>query len=303
MALCDMLVCLDGTAAGDGRLRLALELAQANKAHLSGIYTLPESREVASPPPPQGLAGFPPTILGPPSPVGAAAVGGEPVSTTAPGSQTLRESEQAGHVEQSFREALQEHALAGEWHVLGHTSLEELIALAREVDLAILGQYSSEEANTATWLRPDDVMIGIGRPVLVIPYAGTFERVGKRVLVAWNGTREASRALHDALPLIGAAEAVTLMHIGAHQADLDRDRPWLDRIVRHLQRHGIEAQGEESPRGDIAISDVLLSRAADLGADMIVAGAYHHSPLRETLFGGVSRGLLDHMTVPVLMSH
>ena len=63
------------------------------------------------------------------------------------------------------------------------------------------------------------------------------------------------------------------------------------------------AKPEESLRGGIAISDVLLSRAADLGADMIVAGAYHHSHLREELLGGVSRDLLDHMTVPVLMSH
>jgi nucleotide-binding universal stress UspA family protein len=153
-----------------------------------------------------------------------------------------------------------------------------------------------------TWLRPDHVVTAAGRPV-VIPYAGTFARIGRRVLVAWDGTREANRALHDALPLFGNAEAVTVMHVGTQEADMDRVRPWLERIARHLQRHGVKAQPEESPRGGIPISDVLLSRAADLGADMIVAGAYHHSQLRETLLGGVSRDLLDHMTVPVLMSH
>jgi nucleotide-binding universal stress UspA family protein len=146
-------------------------------------------------------------------------------------------------------------------------------------------------------------MIDTGRPVLIVPYAGTFECVGRRVLVAWDGTREANRALHDALPLIDGAEAVTVMHVGAQQADLDRDRPWLERIVRHLGRHGIKAQAEESPHGGIPTSEVLLSRAADIGADMLVAGAYHHSQLRESLLGGVSRNLLDHMTVPVLMSH
>ena len=93
------------------------------------------------------------------------------------------------------------------------------------------------------------------------------------------------------------------MHVGEQQADLGRDRPWLERIVRHLARHGIEAEPEGNPRGGISISDVLLSRAADLSADMIVAGAYHHSPPRENLLGGVSRDLLDHVTVPVLMSH
>jgi nucleotide-binding universal stress UspA family protein len=74
-------------------------------------------------------------------------------------------------------------------------------------------------------------------------------------------------------------------------------------MVHHLQRHGIAARAEETLHGDLRISDVLLSRAADLAADLLVAGAYHHSQLREALVGGVSRELLDHMTVPVLMSH
>jgi nucleotide-binding universal stress UspA family protein len=138
--------------------------------------------------------------------------------------------------------------------------------------------------------------------LLIVPYAGTFAHAGSRVLVAWNGTREANRALHDPLPLIANTEVVIVMHIGTQQADLDSARRRLERIVRH-QRHGVRAPAEESLHGGISISDVLLSRAADLGADLIVAGAYHQSQLRETLLGGVSRDLLDHMTVPALMSH
>jgi nucleotide-binding universal stress UspA family protein len=202
--------------------------------------------------------------------------------------RVLLEAERVDTVEQRFREELPLRALDGEWHMLDHTDLAELIQLAKSADLAILGQYPGNEPDGVALLRPDDVMIDTGRPVLVVPYAGTFERVGRRVLVAWDGTREANRALHDALPLIAAAEAVTVMHVGAQQADLDRDRPWLERIVSHLGRHGIKAQAEESLRGGISISDVLLSRAADLGVDMIVAGAYHHSQARETLLGGVS---------------
>ena len=117
------------------------------------------------------------------------------------------------------------------------------------------------------------------------------------MLVAWDGTREANRALHDALPLIGGAEAVTVMYVGTQQADLDRERPRLERVVRHLRRHGVKAQPEESPRGDISISDVLLSRAADLGADMIVAGALSPLPVARDIAWRVSRDLLDHMTV------
>ncbi|HMD62654.1 MAG TPA: universal stress protein, partial [Stellaceae bacterium] len=124
-----------------------------------------------------------------------------------------------------------------------------------------------------------------------------------RALVAWDGTREAARAVNDALPLLGQAEAVTVMYVGAQEASLEQHRPSIERIVRHLQRHGIATRVEETLQGDLRISDVLLSRAADLAADLIVAGAYHHSQLREALVGGVSRELLEHMTVPLLMSH
>jgi nucleotide-binding universal stress UspA family protein len=300
MALCDILVCLDATAAGDGRLELALNLAAADKAHLTAVYPLPVPRGSAAPP---AGVGLPPTVLGRVSPEGATAIGGLPISAAVLVAQAVREAERAEAVEQRFREELPLRRLDGEWHMLDHTDLVELTRLAEAADLVVLGQYPRDDSDDVTWLRPDDVMIDAGRPVLIVPNAGNFERVGRRVLIAWDGTREANRVLHDALPLIGGAEAVTVMHVGAHQADLDRDRPGLERVVRHLGRHGIEAQPEESARGGIAISDVLLSRAADLGADMIVAGAYHHSQLHESVLGGVSRNLLDHMTVPVLMSH
>lgn len=298
MVLRDILVCLDATEAGDGRLELARNLAQANKAYLTAVYALPEPRESSIPPAGPGL---PPTVLGPVSPDGARAIGGQPVIAT-PG-QTLPDAERADALEQRFRAELPLSGLDGEWHMLNRADLAELIQLAKAADLAILGQYPGSDSSGATWLRPDDVMVDAGRPVLVVPYAGAIERVGRRVLIAWNGTREANRALHDALPLIDGAEAVTIMHVGAEQADLDRDRPSLERIVHHLRRHGIEAQPEESLHPAISVRDALFSRAADLGADMIVAGAYHHSRLRKNLLGGVSRDLLDHMTIPVLMSH
>ena len=298
MGLRDIMVCLDATEAGDGRLELALNLAQANKAYLTAVYALPEPRGSSIPPAGPGL---PPTVLGPVSPDGARAIGGQPSIATS--GQTLPDAERADALEQRFRAELPLSGLDGEWHMLNRADLAELIQLAKAADLTVLGQYPGNDSGGATWLHPDDVMVDSGRPVLVVPYAGAVERVGRSVLIAWNGTREANRALHDALPLIDGAEAVTVMHVGAQQADLDRDRPALERIVRHLGRHGIAAQAEESLHPAISVRDALLSRAADLGADMIVAGAYHHSRLRETLLGGVSRDLLDHMTIPVLMSH
>jgi nucleotide-binding universal stress UspA family protein len=300
MALRDMLVCVDDSAAGKVRFELALNLAQANKAHLTAVYALPELHAVGVPP---ALPGLPPTVLGPVSPDGAGVIGGEPIATAGSAGQVVPAAERADAIERRFREELPVREIDGEWRMLGRVEMAELVELAKAVDLVVLGQYPADDADGGTWLRPDDLLIDIGRPVLVVPYAGVFGEVGRRVLIAWDGTREANRALHDALPLMGNAEEVTVVHIGRRETDLDADRRALDQIARHLARHGIAARPEESPRGDIPVPDILLSRAADLGADMIVAGAYHHSHLRESLLGGVSRGLLEHMTVPVLMSH
>jgi nucleotide-binding universal stress UspA family protein len=94
-----------------------------------------------------------------------------------------------------------------------------------------------------------------------------------------------------------------VLTVAERETDFERHRPGIERLRMNYQRHGIAARVEETLRGDLAIADLLLSRAADFSADLIVAGAYHHSQLREALFGGITRDLLDHMTVPVLMSH
>ncbi len=123
------------------------------------------------------------------------------------------------------------------------------------------------------------------------------------MLVAWDGSREAARALNDALPIINMAESVTVMTVRSRPRDSKADRLLTDRILRHLARHGIPARPFVALQSGIAVSDVLLSRSVDLAADMIVAGAYHRSQFREALTGGVSRELFHHMTLPVLMSH
>jgi nucleotide-binding universal stress UspA family protein len=197
---------------------------------------------------------------------------------------------------------LQPESIAGEWRLFGGGEGEDLIGFARAADLVVYGQ-DSDEYRLPTGFDPQDLIVAAGRPVLVVPYAGAFATVGRRVLVAWDGSREAARAAHDALPLLGAAEAVTLLAVADGEAEFERGRPMLDRMLKNYERHGIPARAHETPQGDLSVSDVLLSWAADFGADLIVAGAYHHSQLRESLFGGVTRDLLDRMTVPVLMSH
>jgi nucleotide-binding universal stress UspA family protein len=285
MAICDILVCLDSGAPSEARLRLALALA-TRKARLTGVYVLPEPRNMA---PPIGLGPSPPSTE---------------AWMSAPSVGPPRDAERAEEIESQFRSELRGRGIEGEWYLLDERNLEELVEYANTVDLTILGQQSSTaRADGVGGFAPDAVVVEVGRPILVIPYAGRFESVGRRPLIAWDGSREAARALGDALPLIEGAEAATVIYIGARETQLVRAQPALDRVVRHLHRHAIKAGGEAIRGGDVPISDLLLSRAADLGADLIVAGGYHHSPLREALLGGVSRELLRHMTVPVLMSH
>jgi nucleotide-binding universal stress UspA family protein len=295
MGLKDILVCLDPTDAGESRLRLAAAIAREHRAHLSAAYVLPLEAPGASLYG-GGLGVGVPTGAGW-LPQGSIVAGGPAPSVPPVGGAAL-----ADIIEQRFREEVQPHAIEGDWHLFAQGEGESLAALLKAVDLAVFGQ-ASPDSRVPAGFRPEDIMIASGRPMLVVPYAGAFGAVGRRVLVAWDGTREASRALHDALPLIGKAEAVTVMTVRAREASFERDGPSLGRIVRHLERHGIPARSEETLRGDIPISDMLLSRASDLDVDLIVAGAYHHSQLREALIGGVSRELLRHMTVPVLMSH
>jgi nucleotide-binding universal stress UspA family protein len=136
---------------------------------------------------------------------------------------------------------------------------------------------------------PGETVVASGRPVLVIPYAETIDNVGRRALIAWDGTREAVRAVHGALPLLDRAEAVTVIYVGAQKAKIEQYRPSLEWISSHLKRHRIPSQPEATLRGALSTSEVLLSRAAEMSADLIVSGAYHHSQLREALIGGEPR--------------
>ena len=172
----------------------------------------------------------------------------------------------------------------------------------RAADLTIIGQANPDSRSGSAW-RPEGIVGACGRPVLVVPYVGHYAHIGRRVLVAWDASREAVRALNNALPLIGNAQAVTLLNVRARDRDFERDRSSIRSVLRHLARHGIAARSDERVSAGNTACDVLLNRAADLGADLIVAGGRYRPQLHEALVGGISRGLFRHMTTPVLMSH
>jgi nucleotide-binding universal stress UspA family protein len=150
---------------------------------------------------------------------------------------------------------------------------------------------------------PEKVVLESGRPVVVIPFIGAPQTIGKRVMVAWNASRESVRAVNDALPVLVQSDTVEVLAINPPAGETgDGDIPCAD-ICLHLARHGVNAVAESMQAADISVGDVLLSRAADRGVDLIVMGAYGHSRFREIVLSGVSRRLFNHMTVPVLFSH
>jgi len=179
-----------------------------------------------------------------------------------------------------------------EWRPI--SGLKQLALHARYADLTIVGQAPSGASDHIT-----ETLMSVGRPLLAVPRHGRFPSVGRRVLVAWNASREATRAVFDSLPLLEGATNVTVMTMDAED---DGRAPGAD-IGLTLARHGIKVDVVRSTLGDIDAGNALLSRAADQGADLLVMGAFGHSPLREKMLGGATRHILDHMTVPVLLSH
>ena len=182
--------------------------------------------------------------------------------------------------------------------------VESLVRHARCSDLIVLTQAEPSTPNfSAAKDLVESVILNSARPTLVLPYAGRFESIGNHVLVAWNDSREAARALSDALPMLQRARQVEVATWNEAATIEDKTlRPQLDALHQWLMWHGVSAQMRAEPV-DAGIADAMLSHAADTGADLIVMGAYGHSHWAERVLGGATRGLLASMTVPVLMSH
>ncbi|MDY7578941.1 universal stress protein [Herbaspirillum sp. RTI4] len=174
---------------------------------------------------------------------------------------------------------------------------------ARYSDLVILSQTDPDErTDDLITDLPEYVMLNSARPVLALPYAGNFDRLGSNVLIAWDGSMEATRAVTNALPILKKAKNVTVALFNtSKQFDVHGEQPGAD-IGLYLARHGVKIDVEQR-KTDLDIGNALLSLAADKGSDLLVMGGYGHTRFREILLGGVTLSILRTMTIPVLMSH
>ena len=278
MALKDLVVHVDSTPASNNRVDAAIALAAAHEAHLVGLYVITAPY----------IQGFVRQHLG---------------------EDLLRRQaeflvETAGRAEADFNERAQRAGISAEWRTV-EGAIEPALALhGRYSDIVVVGQHDPEHEQPGTERdMPDRLILSSGRPVLVIPNVGTYPVIGQRAMIAWDASRLATRAVHDALPLLESAKHVVVMAVNPKSGESGHgDIPSAD-ICLHLARHGIDCEAQHVFADDIDVGDMLLSRAADQGIDLLVMGAYGHARWRELVLGGVTRHMLGHMTMPVLMSH
>lgn len=173
--------------------------------------------------------------------------------------------------------------------------------IARCFDLAVVGQAEPGK-DTAETTIVEGALFETGRPVAIVPYIQKAPLKLDNVMVCWDGSRSAARAVADSMPFLERAGRVEIVTVTNERGKLDRVIEGVD-IATHLARHGLNVTVNRMPVDEIDVGNALLSHAADSDADFMVMGGYGHSRLREFVLGGVTRSILSSMTVPVLMSH
>jgi nucleotide-binding universal stress UspA family protein len=284
VALKDILVHLDASEGSVSRLRLAMDLAQRHSSRLSALFVdewnleQRASRATAE----MGLAA-------------ARDLDSLDRSITADierSATRLRTMVAAFH---------QEHGLEFEWLRSAGSSDATVNRLVPYCDLCILGHDSLFTGTSVDREFCERLVFASVTPILLVPTHSKVTSVGKRVVVAWDSSRTAARAVNDAIDLIERAECTTVVHVDC--GPQAKRVSGLELLQNRLRRHSANVDAIEVRASEASIAAVLQAKASQLGADLLVAGAFGHSRLKERIFGGVSRELLHNMTVPVLMSH
>jgi nucleotide-binding universal stress UspA family protein len=263
--------------ASDGRVALAMDLARRFGASLIGVAA-------------EGLQ--PPPV----DPFGGGVFVGEIIDAE---EERVQSDLQAAR--DRFGTLTRATELGTEWRSAVGAPTEFIAREARSADLIVIGREPSRSGAGPQSPDPGDLLMHAGRPLLVVP-PGARQLLAERIVVAWKDTREARRAVWDALPFMTRAAAVYLTEVAA-ETELEGAVARVDEVVRHLRAHGVAAEGEAHSRRAATVADELILVAEQHGADLIVAGGYGHARLREWVFGGVTADLLRHCPKCCLLSH
>lgn len=269
MLLTDILVHIDASAASPGRLAAALQIAAAHRARITGLFVVTHGYYQ---------------------------------------SRHLHAEEAVAEAMRLFTAATANAGVEGrwvcaDWSVVGISSAEIISHYAHYTDLLVIGQAESVAGGGKGHADlPERLILSSGRPVLVVPDVNMATAIGKKVLVAWKAGRESTRAVNDALPILKKSERVTLLAINSSDV-YDDDDTLYSNILDHLGRHGISAAVERVPALQLSIGDTLLNRTFEEGYDLLVMGAFAHTPQGTLSLGSVARQMLQQATVPILFSH
>jgi nucleotide-binding universal stress UspA family protein len=280
MTFKNIAVLLDPTPEAENRAACAAAIARRSNAHLIGIHVVSAQR-------PQHRTDY-------------YVRGGQAVSDMI-ASLDAEDEATSGMVRRRFDAIVSEYDLHAEFRIDRRVASDELLVLnSLHSDLVVVGQRELQELGDH--MSPDRLLLGCGSPVLAIPDGWKSKGVGNRVLIGWNASREAHRAVTDALPFLLAAESVTVLVVNPdHETGRHGEEPGAD-IALHLARHGVRVDVVQMLSGDQSAADVMLSYANTHRIDLIVVGAYSHARSAEVIFGGVTRTLLKESTIPVMLS-
>ena len=258
----------------------AVSLARQTGAHVSGLYVIPAVQVYPS-------------------------VGFEAAPQVFEGNRSFFK-DNAGRVKQAFEQAMRNEGLPHDFHLLDARTpviADEVIASGRSADLVVVSATNPDEITGVERDFVEQVVMAVGRPVIVLPAKGDASLSWKDVVIGWDGGREAARAAFDALPLLKKAEKVRVVRIDPQKDPSLRGSVVGADLAETLARHGVKAEAQGYPTDGQDEGQALMRCAEDAGAGLIVMGAYGHSRLAEFIFGGATRFVLNRITRPVLMSH
>ncbi|MGD9868802.1 MAG: universal stress protein [Hyphomicrobiales bacterium] len=279
MAYKTVLVHLNDERRAGRVINAGIEIARAFDAHLIGLYVMPLARMVSPLP-----TAFTADVIG-------------RIKTAL--------KEDVEKIKKIFDEMTANQPFVAEWRSITTEQRDTssiVLEHARAADLTIASQADPSWSMTYLLDVADELTLGSGGPVLVVPNAGApWQRMPRTITVGWNGRRESARAIHDALPLLKLAEKVYVLTVPEDEA---REGALPDtEIGAALARHGVNVQISKEPASQFTVGEELLVRSTRLQSDMLVMGCYGHSRLREFALGGVTRHILRDATISVLFSH
>jgi len=258
----------------------AVTLARETGAHVSGLYVVPAVQVYPS-------------------------VGFEAAPQVFEGNRSFFKDNGA-RVKQAFEAAMQAESLSHDFHQVDARTpviADEVITSGRVADLVVVSATNPEEITGVERDFVEQVVMALGRPVIVLPWKGKAAISLNEVVIGWDGGREAARASFDALPLLKQADRVRVVRIDPQKDPSLRGSVAGADLAEALARHGVKAEAQGYPTDGQDEGQALMRCAEDVGAGLIVMGAYGHSRLAEFIFGGATRFVLNRLVCPVLMSH